>query len=325
MDIFYGVVINNNDPAKMGRVQIKVHGEHDQTSDNETLPWADVMQSASNGLIGGVGFSNVLKNGTWVYVVKIGSIDTRYLVLGVCTGIVGEDGGDGFSDPTGQYPIDGTNGLSDFGHCSITDTSLKNRAASDTSSTSKGVSFQYENTVSPNKYLNSSIYRSASGIMVEVDDGEEKLKITHPSGSVVQMNSDGTVVLTTLGNFVLNCKGNTTFNIRGNYNLNVDGDYACDIKGNSRVGIQGKHQQSIDGTQAYQVQGNSTFIGNSNVSWTVHSNVTFEVADDVNITSNEGTIKGPNVITHNKVDLDKHVHDGVDRGRSSTDRAEDSV
>ena len=45
----------------------------------------------------------------------------------------------------------------------------------------------------------------------------------------------------------------------------------------------------------------------------------------MNVTSSDGLIKGPNVITKQGVNLDKHVHSGVDRGRSNTDRAEDSV
>lgn len=309
MNIYYGIVVDNNDPAKMGKVQIKIHGEHDKTSDKETLPWAEVMQSSSNGLTGGIGFSSVLKIGTWVYVIKLENNENRYLVIGTCTGIVGED-------QTGITDNTSNTGLSDFGHCSITDSSLNNRALNDTTTTSNGVSFQYENTVSQGKYTDSSVYRSSSGIMVEVDDHDERLKVTHPSGSIIEFTNNG-IVLTSLNNLNINVKGDMTFNVKGNFNLNVDGDVKSDIKSNVETGIQGNIKTSVKGIEQKQTNGDYSSIYNSDV----YTNIDGELQ----VKASDGLLEHVNTITKQGVNLDKHVHSGVDRGRSNTDKAEDSV
>lgn len=325
MDILYGVVVNNNDPSRTGKVKIKICGEHDETSDIETLPWAEVMQSASNGLIGGIGFSNVLKNGTWVYAVKLGNLDNRYLVIGTCTGIVGEETIKGFEDPNKQYPLSQTKGLSDFGHCSITDESLNNKALNDTTTTSNGTSFKYENTVTSDKYTEMSVFRTASGMMVELDDSESRMKITHPSGTTVTLNPDGTVNITSLKDMNVNVKGNANWNVKGDWNLNVDGKSTTKIKGDCNVCLDGEYKEVTLGNKRYQVSGNTSYVCNSSVDWTVDNSVQWDISNNINFTSDSGLIKGPNSITKKGVNLDKHVHGGVDRGRSDTNRAEESV
>lgn len=324
MEVYYAVVINNNDPSKTGRVQIKICGEHDQTSDLSTLPWADVMQSATFGLVSGVGVSSVLKKGSWVYVIKLNNTEDRYLVLGVCTGISGEEQLDGFADPDKKYPLAGTEGLSDFGHCSVTDSVLNNKAQNDSDKTTHGVGFKYENTVTPNKYLDTTLYRSESGIMIEIDDKDERFKITHPLGNVVEINNDG-ITITSLKNVVLNVKSDVTVNVKGNYNLNVDGDYNVDIKGNSNTKITQNCKDVINGSKTIRVRGDTKFLDNSSVFWNVDSSVAWNVGSNINFDCYDGLIKSVNVITKQGVNLDKHVHSGVDRGRSDTDKAEDSV
>ena len=66
--IYRGVVVDNKDPEKYGRVRVKLFGlNENEAIDN--LPWAEVVQPNGFGLIGGVGLSAVLKQGTWVFVV----------------------------------------------------------------------------------------------------------------------------------------------------------------------------------------------------------------------------------------------------------------
>lgn len=300
MEVFYGVVVDNNDPSKTGRVKVKIRGEHNNTSDVDTLPWSEVMQSASNGLLNGVGFSKVLQVGTWVYLVKLSDTESRYLVIGTCTGL--------------------SENTSDYGHCSIKDDIPK-----DTTQTTKGTSFEYESTVNSNKYTSSQIYRSESGLMVEFDDSETMLKITHPSGSVIELDSNGDITITSLNNTYINSRKDLYLNVKGDYHLNVDGNTFTDVKGNSSVGIQGSVKESINGAKSYQIKGDINCIGNSSISWNVSNNVLWNVSNNVNINCSDGLVHNVNVITKQGVNLDKHVHGGVDRGRSDTNRAEDSV
>lgn len=69
--MFYrGVVENNVDPQKFGRVQVRVFGIHDEGSAVSTsaLPWAEVSGGTDFGLVAGVGVTSVLRVGTVVWV-----------------------------------------------------------------------------------------------------------------------------------------------------------------------------------------------------------------------------------------------------------------
>lgn len=269
MKIYRAVVVDNNDPSKTGKVQIKIYGNHENTTDQKTLPWAEVML-ASPGLIGGIGFSSVLKCGTWVYCIREDDSLDRYLVLGVCTGISNDEEIEGFSDPNGKYPLEESKGVSDYGHCSI----VHNRAENDTTQTSKGVGFRYENSVSPNKYLESSILRTSSGILIELDDADEKIKITHPSGSTIEMLSDGRIITVAQNDVILNCKSNVQWNILGNWNLNVDG--------NVKFSVKGSWKTSVDKLVEFVCHDNVKWGVDKSVSWLVDNSVDWKVKKDVN-------------------------------------------
>ena len=65
---FIGVVEDIFDPAKMGRVRVRVfriHGTKEEVP-TETLPWASVVMGGISGSVGGVGWSVGLLQGSWV-------------------------------------------------------------------------------------------------------------------------------------------------------------------------------------------------------------------------------------------------------------------
>jgi len=280
MKFYRAVVVDNNDPSKTGKVKIKIFGEHEKTNNQKTLPWAEVMLP-SPGLIGGVGFSSVIKNGTWVYCIKEDDTEDRYVVLGVATGIVGDESIDGYKDPNGEFPLKGTEGVSDYGHCSITNDILNNEAKSETTKTSEGVGFQYTNTVSPTKYLTSSVFRTATGIMLEFDDGDKKLKITHPSGTTIELLSDGRIVTVAQNDVTLNCKKSVNWNILKDWNMFVDGDVNWKILGHWKTSIEKETEFTCNSTVDWKVIDDITWRAQKNVYWKVSSNVDWEVKNDV--------------------------------------------
>ena len=87
--MFYrGIVENNLDPQKFGRVQVRVYGIHDEGSSVSAseLPWAEVSGGTDFGLIGGVGITSVLRIGTVVWVF-FNNDDYNYpVVFGVVKG-----------------------------------------------------------------------------------------------------------------------------------------------------------------------------------------------------------------------------------------------
>ena len=108
---FVGVVENRNDPAELGRVQVRCLGYHTEdlslipTAD---LPWAHVMHPATDPAVQGLGNSpSFLVEGTWVVGFFQDAKDKQQpIVMGTLPGYPQStpDTTKGFNDPTGTYP-----------------------------------------------------------------------------------------------------------------------------------------------------------------------------------------------------------------------------
>lgn len=83
---FLGVVVNVNDPLKLGRVQVRIFGVHgDSLTDipNGDLPWAQVVVPITEGGSSGIGTNIGIKNQAQVFGVFMdGSHSQSPLVLG---------------------------------------------------------------------------------------------------------------------------------------------------------------------------------------------------------------------------------------------------
>ena len=67
---FIGVAVNNQDPLKIGRVQVRIRGVHtENTNDIPTsdLPWAQVLIPSTEGGISGIGKMGKILNGAQVF------------------------------------------------------------------------------------------------------------------------------------------------------------------------------------------------------------------------------------------------------------------
>jgi hypothetical protein len=83
---FVGSVINNNDNEfKLGRVQVRIYGIHDNLEmiQNKDLPWAQVMAPSTEDGTSGLGFKPNLKNGAQVFGLFLdGKMSQAPLILG---------------------------------------------------------------------------------------------------------------------------------------------------------------------------------------------------------------------------------------------------
>ena len=124
--MWMGVVEDNNDPIKLGRLRVRIFGWHSGSLKDvdgepgvktEELPWAQVMQPVNSGPNSGVGGPVTgIQQGTWVMGIFLdGEIAREPMVMGSIPGIptqanpnpiLGVMGPpvEGFYDPDGIYP-----------------------------------------------------------------------------------------------------------------------------------------------------------------------------------------------------------------------------
>lgn len=89
-NFFYGIVEDRNDPLKIGRVRVRVHGIH--TDDKSLiatpdLPWSQVIISTTSAGLSGFGHGHGLVEGTSVFGMFRDDSRQDFLVLGVAIGI----------------------------------------------------------------------------------------------------------------------------------------------------------------------------------------------------------------------------------------------
>ena len=108
---FVGVVENRNDPAKLGRVQVRCLGYH--TEDlvdipSKDLPWAHVMHPVTDPAMQGLGNSpTFLVEGSWVVgFFRDANEKQQPVIIGSLPGVPQKkaDKTTGFNDPNGKYP-----------------------------------------------------------------------------------------------------------------------------------------------------------------------------------------------------------------------------
>jgi hypothetical protein len=108
---FIGVVENRNDPAKLGRVQVRCLGYHTEDLNDipsADLPWAHVMHPVTDPSMQGLGNTpSFLVQGTWVVgFFRDANEKQQPVIMGSLPGNpqTEADITKGFNDPTGEYP-----------------------------------------------------------------------------------------------------------------------------------------------------------------------------------------------------------------------------
>ena len=105
---FVGVVEDRNDPAKIGRVRVRVLGQHSESlTEVKTtdLPWAHVMHPVTDPSMQGLGHTpSFLTQGSWVVGFFRDNEKQQPVIMGSLPGAPAEqaDNSQGFSDPRGS-------------------------------------------------------------------------------------------------------------------------------------------------------------------------------------------------------------------------------
>jgi hypothetical protein len=249
---FTGVVEDRTDPEMMGRVRVRCFGFHTDSKaqiPTNDLPWATVLLPNTSASVSGVGHTHGLVPGSWVVgffrdgssaqdPVIMGSIASSFEQMPVST--------KGFSDPGGHYP--------------------KYIGEPDVNKLARGIdTHPYVNDVSIGEpaspyaavYPYNKVIETESGHKIELDDtqGAERVRITHHSGSFVEMQPEGDIVIRQENKYEI-VLSNDNCHVQGNINLLVDGNVKQFIRGDLDIFAAGNMSFKSGGNITFDAAGN---------------------------------------------------------------------
>jgi Gp5 N-terminal OB domain/GpV Apex motif len=295
---FFGVVENRNDPMRIGRVQVRCYGIHDDDLGNlptDHLPWATVImpttssESSMPSLYDGCNVFGFFADGQEMQIP---------MITGVIPGIVGKARHEarGFYDQRAKIGSDqpglptptasGITEPSERPTSALNQSSLSayaiqgKRLAGDSKSIQGASNALFTEPVDPynGKYPFVQANESESGHVIELDDtpGDERVHVFHRAGSYVEMHADGTVVHKAM---------------KDGYNI---------IAKNGYVHIGGDVKVFVNGGATISVP---------------NGDVNINVKNNINVT---GNIKVSGDVIASGISLVNHVHGGVRSGNATT-------
>ena len=271
---FVGVIENNVDPRKEGRVQVRafgIHGTNKQVPRDE-LPWAIVMQGDYNP-------NNIPKINSWVFGIFLDGRDAQEpMVMGLiptqyATVINPEKNGwgyipdkDGDVSAHGSAPEDAVQPQQSrkLRGEYVQETSVLTQEMGRTVDVKVGgtdETWDQPSSAFNTQYPHNKVIETSQH-SIELDDtpGGERITITHKSGSFIEIDNRGTTTHKSTGDHfdVMDKKqhvvvgGMSTVTILGNSYVYVRGNKIEEIEGDLQTQVHGNHMLSVGGQSIHQ-------------------------------------------------------------------------
>jgi len=267
---FVGVVESRQDPAKLGRVQVRCLGFHTENLNlipSEELPWAHVMHPVTDPSMQGLGSTpSFLVEGTYVVGFFRDAKDKQQpIIMGSLPGYpaTGPDTLKGFSDPNGVYPATtishSNHGLqeSDVSRLARNDTDLPHKILAD-KETNRTENVSIANSTSTwnepastyaSTYPKNHVMETESGHIREYDDtpDAERIHEYHKSGTFYEIDKNGNKITRVVQDNYEIIAGSNFVNVKGSANLTVTGD--LNLKATGNINLEAEGNVKVVGTR----------------------------------------------------------------------------
>lgn len=288
-----GVVEDVKDPLRLGRCRVRILGFHSpdlRLIPTEDLPWAMTVQPVTSAAISEVGQSPTgLLPGTWVVgFFRDPGFYQEPVILGSIAGIPVSQQvsiGDGFTDPSGKYPLETHLGESDLSRLArnqkIDETIVKTKkddVVKNVQSAFGADRWTEPETPYDAEYPKNHVTQTESGHIQEFDDtpNKERIHTYHRSGSFQEIHPDGSTVrkivannyeivlkderILIRGKKVENIDKDAMIKIGADLKIEIEGDAFVYVGGSSVVQTDGDHFHKVKGTYSVVSEGNITFL-----------------------------------------------------------------
>jgi hypothetical protein len=273
--IYRGVIEDRVDLLKLGRCKIRVFGVHtpviikDQKHGIPTkeLPWAEPAMGLIEGSVSGFGLWSVPLQGSHVFVFfENGNLmQPRYFASAPGIPESAANGAEAFNDPNGEYPRSDRINESDVHRLArnedIDQTIVEQRNTHlDKATTSKGETWDEPPSAYAAEYPDNIVLATHVGITVELDTtaGAERVHVYHPSGSYIEIDKDGNMVVRNAKDRFDIVDANEKKHIVENYDRSVDVDRTSNVGANETEKIGGNRKTTIAGNDDLMVGGTRT-------------------------------------------------------------------
>ena len=315
---FTGVVENRDDPAKLGRVQVRCLGFHTEDLTDipsVDLPWAHVMMPVTDPSMQGLGNTpSFLVEGSWVVgFFRDANEKQQPVIMGSLPGnpLNEPDITKGFNDLSGNYPseyrFESGHGLDESDVSRLardedaeTHLSLINRKktqfkdiptatkpnVSTVSTASKAEtagSFDEpipRGTEPTGTYPFNHVHESESGHIKEVDDTPdgERLYTQHAAGTYEEIIADGTKTVKVVGDNYELIAGKSNVYVRGDINLTCSGNKRELVEGDYILEVGGNFTRKVGKSEQVKIGAGK---GGGNLEEEIKGNHAFNIANSV--------------------------------------------
>lgn len=245
---FYrGIVKNVDDPLKAGRVKIKIYPMFDGVLDDH-LPWA-IPADPSFGGTSNVGGINVPIVESHVFVFFENG-DFRFPVYFASAPAIKNDIPD---TPKLSREDDGTVAAIDA-------------AKSTGVSTASGGTWDEPASAYAAVYPNNRVYRSANGVIIEIDDTTNNVRfhIYHPSGTREEIDNTGNKTEHVAAKKTTVIVGDNNIQVQGNVDLTTGGSWGVNVGTTGKIKTAGTCDIEAGGNTTITVTGDATITASGN-------------------------------------------------------------